>query len=70
MPALYAIIWSPYHQHNINSVEMVRRHAARFVLSNYDQLASVTQMLNSIHWLVHNETKTSLKAISVSCDAH
>ena len=26
---------------------MVQRRAARFVLSNYDQLASVTQMLNS-----------------------
>ena len=29
---------------------MVQHRAAKFVLSNYDQLVSVTQMLNSIGW--------------------
>ena len=45
-----SIIWSPYHQHNIHSIEMVQRHAARFVSSNFDRYASVTQMLNNIGW--------------------
>ena len=45
-----SIIWSPYHQHNIHSIEIVQRRAARFVSSNYDRYASVTQMLNNIGW--------------------
>ena len=56
-------IWSPYHQHNVNSIEMVQRRAARFVLSNYDQLASVTQMLNSIGWSTMKQRRENLRAM-------
>ena len=28
-----SVIWSPYHQSNIHSVEMIQRRAARFMLS-------------------------------------
>ena len=56
-------IWSPYHQHNINSIEMVQQHAARFVLSNYDQLASVTQMLNYIGWSAMKQRHENLRVI-------
>ena len=38
---------APYHQHII---EMVQRQAARFVTSNYDRTASVTEMLHSLKW--------------------
>ena len=40
---------------------MVQRCAARFVLSNYDQLASVTQMLNSIGWSTMKQRRENLR---------
>ena len=43
-------VWSPYHEQNIYKLEMVQRRAARFVLNNYDRMASVTEMLNTLQW--------------------
>ena len=31
-------------------LEMVQRRAARFVLNNYDRMASVTEMFNALQW--------------------
>ena len=58
-----SVIWSPYHQHNIHSIEMVQRRAARFVYSNYDRYASVTQMLTNIGWLTMSQRREKLRAI-------
>ena len=56
-------IWFPYHQHNVNSIEMVQRHAARFVLSNFDRHASVTQMMNSLGWVTMRQRCLKLRVI-------
>ena len=58
-----SIIWSPYHQHNIHSIEMVQRCEARIVSSNYDRYASVTQMLNNIGWPTMSQRCERLQAI-------
>ena len=42
---------------------MVQRQAARFVLSNYDQYASITQMLNNIGWTTLSKKREKLRAI-------
>ena len=38
-----------YYEQNIHKLEMVQRRAARFVMSNYNRTASVTEMLNSLY---------------------
>ena len=58
-----SIIWSPYNQHNIHSIEMVQRRAARFVSSNFDRYASVTQMLNNIGWPTLSLRREKLRAV-------
>ena len=45
-----SIIWSPYTQKNIQSVESVQRMAARFVTNNYSPYTSVTNMLTDLGW--------------------
>ena len=45
-----SIIWSPYTQKNIQSVESVQRRAARFVTNNYSPYTSVTNMLTDLGW--------------------
>ena len=44
----YSTVWSPYTLRNINKIEAIQRHAARFVLNNYYQYSSVTGMLNRL----------------------
>ena len=45
---------------------MVQHRAAKFVLSNYDQLVSVTQMLNSIGWSTMKQRCGNLRVIKSS----
>ena len=45
-----AAVWDPYHKKQIYNVEMVQRRAARFVTSNYQREASVTDMLQKLKW--------------------
>jgi hypothetical protein len=45
-----AAVWDPYHKNQIYNVEMVQRRAARFVTSNYQREASVTDMLQKLKW--------------------
>ena len=45
-----SIIWDPYTQEYINRLESVQRRAARFVKSNYNPRASVTDMLRTLEW--------------------
>ena len=37
------VAWSPYHQCNIHTIEMVQRHAARYALNNYDRYTTVSE---------------------------
>ena len=43
-------VWSPYLVGDINRLEMVQHHAARFVCNNFNRTASVTAMLNHLNW--------------------
>ena len=45
-----AIVWSPYIQKDIDMVEQVQRHPARFISNNYFRLASVNKMLTDLNW--------------------
>ena len=42
---------------------MVQRRAARFVSSNFDRYASVTQMLNNIGWPTLSLRREKLRAV-------
>ena len=43
-------IWDPYYNTDINQIEKVQRRAARWVLNNYTQTSSVTDMLAELSW--------------------
>lgn len=43
-------VWDSYIKEDIYKLEMVQRRAARFICNNYNSLASVTNMLQSLHW--------------------
>ena len=43
-------VWDPYTQGNIDQLEDVQRRAARFVLSDYDYMSSVTEMITKLSW--------------------
>ena len=42
--------WDPYTQKNINKIEMVQRRAARWVIGDWRQTSSVTNMLQELKW--------------------
>jgi hypothetical protein len=43
-------VWDPHTKENIEKLEKVQRRAARFVTNNYQQKASVTEMINNLGW--------------------
>lgn len=45
-----ASVYDPYEAKYIKQLEMVQRRAARFVNNNYNQRASVTDMLRDLNW--------------------
>ena len=45
-----ASVWDPHQQYLIDNIEKIQRRAARWVLSDYRQQSSVTNMLNQLHW--------------------
>ena len=45
-----ASVWDPYQQNDILSLEKVQRRAARWALSDYNRLSSVTDMLEILGW--------------------
>ena len=45
-----ASVWDPYQQNDILSLEKVQRRAARWALSDYGTLSSVTNMLEILNW--------------------
>ena len=47
----YAIpVWDPYHQTEIDRIEMVQRRAARYVTNSHNNRSSVNQMLEHLEW--------------------
>ena len=43
-------IWDPYYLRDIDSLEQVQRHAARFTTGDYHTTSSVTAMLAELGW--------------------
>ena len=51
-------IWDPHTKANIEKIEKVQRRAARFVKHNYQQKASVTEMIKSLQWQTLQQRRT------------
>ena len=45
-----ATIWDPYYVHDIDSLEQVQWHAARFTTRDYHTTSSATAMLAELGW--------------------
>ena len=45
-----AAVWAPHTRRSINKLESVQRRAARFIMNNYCQSSSVSNMLSYLHW--------------------
>ena len=45
-----ACVWDPYQEYLIYDLEKIQRHAARWVLLDYNYCNSVTSMLSSLKW--------------------
>ncbi len=45
-----ASAWDPYLAKDEHQLEMVQRRAARFVMNEYRQTSSITEMLNQLGW--------------------
>ena len=43
-------VWDPYHQTEIDRIEMVQRRAARYVTNIHNNRSSVNQMLEHLDW--------------------
>ena len=43
-------LWDPHQSYLIDSLEMVQRRAARFVINDYGIQSSVTDMLSKLNW--------------------
>ena len=58
-------VWSPSTKELKHRLEMVQRHAARFVKNDYRQTASVTAMLKELNWdtLESRRTRFQLKYV-------
>ena len=41
-------VWDPYRQEQIDSIDAVRRRAARFIKRDYNSTSSVTEMLQPL----------------------
>jgi len=45
-----ASVWDPHQQNDILLLEKIQRRAAQWVLSNYNRLSSITEMLEILDW--------------------
>ena len=43
-------VWDPHSQKDIDTLEKVQRHCARFVHQDFSRESSVTKMLNKLNW--------------------
>lgn len=58
-----AAIWDPPTQRNINALEMVQRRGARFVMNDYQQTSSVTNMISKLGWEELKMRRARIKTI-------
>ena len=54
-------IWFPHQVGDINRLEMVQCHAARFVSTSFNRTASVTAMLNHLNWPTFEQRRNQAK---------
>jgi len=43
-------VWDPHTRRNINKLEEVQRHSARYVTSNHDYISSISAMVRDLDW--------------------
>ena len=43
-------VWDPYTKKHIDRIELIQRRAARYVLYQYNNISSVSNMLSDLHW--------------------
>ena len=57
-----ATVWSPHTQYYINKLEAVQKRAARFIVSDYRRLSSISHILNSLKLksIVYHHTRLRL----------
>ena len=58
-----ATVWLPNTQKDIDMVEQVQRHAARFIFNNYSRLAGVNEMLTDLNWATLAHSRKEQKAV-------
>jgi len=57
-----ATVWSPHTQCYINKLEVVWKQAARFIVSDYRRLSSISRIANSLKlkFIVYHHTRLRL----------
>ena len=57
-----AIAWNPHTQNNIDTMEKIRRSAARFVVHDHRRTTSVTHIQSKLGWqtLEHDDYSSNL----------
>ena len=43
-------MWDPHTRRNINKLEQVQRHSARYVTGNQDYTSSISAMVHDLEW--------------------
>ena len=58
-----ANVWNQHMKCNVDKIEMVQRHAARFVCHDYSRYSHVSTMINALGW--NNEDWTTKCVCSI-----
>lgn len=58
-------VWDPYTQRNIKAVEAVQRRAARFVVGDYRNTSSPSQMIEDLGWQSLQNRRSNAKLVMV-----
>ena len=54
-------VWDPHTKEHISKIEMVQQRAARWTFGNFDNRASVTEMLNKFAWRTLEQRRTDAR---------
>ena len=54
-------VWDPNHKKRISQIEQVQRRAARWTVGNFDQRASVTQIVQNLGWRTLEQRRTDAR---------
>ena len=55
------MVWDPHTKEHISKIEMVQRRAARWAFGNFDNRASVTDMLSKLGWRTLEQIRTDAR---------